>query len=71
MAGVQAEQRIEGVEQLLGEGKVRIGAGWHAYLTGKANRAGGTSAAFMRLVALGSGARGGEAAQAEEMWTLS
>ena len=34
-AGVQAGQRVEGVEQLLGEGKVRIGAGWHAYLPGR------------------------------------
>jgi hypothetical protein len=32
---VQAGQRVEGVEQLLGEGKVRIGAGWHAYLPGR------------------------------------
>ncbi len=34
-AGVQAGQRVEGVEQLLGEGKVHIGAGWHAYLPGR------------------------------------
>jgi len=70
-AGVQAGQRVEDVEQLLGKGKVRISADWHVYLPGKANRPGGTSAAFLRLVTLGFGARGGEAAQAEEMGTLS
>jgi hypothetical protein len=37
----------------------------------RTSRPGGTSAAFLCLGTLGSGARGEKAAQAEEIWTLS
>src|SRR5438477_501144 len=40
-AGVQAGERVEGIEELLGEGKVRICSSWHTYLPGRQTVLGG------------------------------
>src|SRR6266403_4953105 len=49
-AGVQPGQRVQGVEQLLGQGWVRQGTGRHAFLLGTRVV---TSAAFPRLIMRG------------------